>query len=376
MGDMLDYLPAEEETIGKHRIGGYDVVTTSDRVIFLKKFPPTFLEVFFSEVSGLEHKKDAEWKELAIGSILILLAVTVYVISGSGFLAEGIGSFVRGNLPDLADVFPSDFVVMVIILVFATVGIYYVGSFLASLKGHFRILRKGRTPVSIPIPMNQELKTLMEEIDKLVKQKTTGGITPVLQPMEQSESPKELRDRLNATLDGIGECKVVLISSKSENHSVVVSNMLDILVNERDMGGVYVSITKPYDFIRQAMQGANTPSNDMYFIDCISLMAGKAQQERRENVVFVENPSSLEEVSMYVDRMLGRVKKPKKFLFIDSLSSLLIYNSTESVQEFTHSIINKIRLDNIIGVIFTIDKREADDLLKTLAPMCDKEVRF
>jgi archaellum biogenesis ATPase FlaH len=79
---------------------------------------------------------------------------------------------------------------------------------------------------------------------------------------------------------------------------------------------------------------------------------------------------------MYVDRMLLKAKKPKKFLFLDSLSSLLIYNGEDSVKEFTHSIINKIRLDNIAGVILSIDKKGAEDLLKTLAPMCDREVRF
>jgi archaellum biogenesis ATPase FlaH len=141
------------------------------------------------------------------------------------------------------------------------------------------------------------------------------------------------------------------------------------------MGGVYVSITRPHEYILNAMDDSGIPSTNLFFIDCISLMAGK-QQEKLDNVVYVENPSSLEEVSMYLDRMLSKVGRERKFLFLDSLSSLLIYNTDKSVKEFTHFIINKIRLENIAGVILSIEKKEVEELVKTLNPMCDTEIRF
>jgi hypothetical protein len=168
-----------------------------------------------------------------------------------------------------------------------------------------------------------------------------------------------------------------LISSKSEDHTRVVSKTLDIFVNQHGMGGVYISVSRPYESIASAMKATNIPSNDIYFIDCISQMAGKGQRGGGdENVVCVENPSSLEEISMYLDRMLSKVQKPKKFLFLDSLTSLLIFITDKSVKEFTHFLINKIRLENIAGIILSIEKKEAEDLVKTLTPMCDAEIRF
>jgi tetratricopeptide (TPR) repeat protein len=189
------------------------------------------------------------------------------------------------------------------------------------------------------------------------------------------ESSGNIREKLEARMKGMPDNTVILISSKSESHGQVVSEALRSLVNERGMGGVYLSFTQPYDAITSTIKSMGTSTDDIYFIDCISRTAGKPPHEKTENAVFVENPSSLEEVSMYLDRMLAKVESKKKFLFLDSLSSLLIYNTDKTVKEFTHFLINKIRLDGIAGIILSIEKKEAEDLVKTLTPMCDAEIR-
>ena len=101
-------------------------------------------------------------------------------------------------------------------------------------------------------------------------------------------------------------------------------------------------------------------------------MAGKVP-ENAGNAVFIENPSSLEQVSLYVDKMIAKAPQPK-FVLLDSLSSLLIYNDQTAVEELTHRIINKIRHEKVGGVILSIKQKEAEALTKTLAPMCDREV--
>jgi len=271
----------------------------------------------------------------------------------------------------------------------AAAGLYFLVHFITSLRGYFRISRKGGHSIVIPTTMTVELKTLIREIEEYRQGRQADIAKPAAPPIPPTPSEAaaaakaqsviaedEVRQTLQFKIGDISSNKVVLISAKSEMHTPVVSSMLDILINQQGMGGVYLSITRPFEYILTTMSKANIPSDNLYFIDCISLMAGKGQQERGEKVVFVENPSSLEEVSMYLDRMLTKVPNEKKFLFLDSLSSLLIYNTDKSVKEFTHFLINKIRLENIAGVILSIDKKEAEDLVKTLTPMCDAEIKF
>jgi len=130
------------------------------------------------------------------------------------------------------------------------------------------------------------------------------------------------------------------------------------------------------NMITSMMKTEGIPTQDLFFIDCASKTAGKTLLGKGDHVAMIENPGSLEEATMYLDRMLSKVGTPKKFIFLDSLSTLLIYNSEKVVKEFTHYIINRMRLESISGIILTIEKKEADDLVKTLAPMCDAEIKF
>jgi hypothetical protein len=225
--------------------------------------------------------------------------------------------------------------------------------------------------------IESRIKILDEEYKSIESIKADLRYEPpkTFTPSPAPPSAGDLRRRLDTSVKGQPDNMVLLISTKTENHTLLVNGMLDILINKRGMGGIYISVSQPYEVIVQGMKAAGIPVKDVHFIDCISRTAGK-MQDKQENVVFVENPSSLEEVSMHLGRLLAKVGSGKKFIVLDSLSSLLIYNTDKVVKEFTHFVINRIRLDNTAGVIMSIEKKEAEDLVKTLAPMCNAELRF
>lgn len=379
--ELLDYLPEDEKIVSNYKIGFYDVVTTTERLICLKKFPRSFVEVSYGDIDNLEHLTRILWRELLDAVILLGVSLFIYFNDMGKPFIEPIESILSKYLPEVANLVPVELLVHAVMSVTAVVGLYHFIRFIPSLQGYFRISRKGRAPVIIHTSLTPQLKNLIREIEERVREKGKEAGKPIViqtgAPQEEAKSPEEaVKSKLAAEAGGMKENAVILISSKSKDHGVVVSNMLDILVNEKDMGGIYISVSRPYEFIVSMMKEKSISSDDIYFVDCISQMAGKAHDKPDENVVFVENPSSLEEVSLYLDRMLGKVKNEKKFLFLDSLSSLLIYNNDKSVKEFTHFIINKIRLENIAGVILSIEKKEAEDLVRTLTPMCDAEIRF
>jgi archaellum biogenesis ATPase FlaH len=195
----------------------------------------------------------------------------------------------------------------------------------------------------------------------------------VVEKVERKPAPVEtVYGRLRKELEDLKKDSIALVSVESGDHGEAISSLMKIFISERKMNGIYISASKPYEQITRAMGQADVKANKLFFIDCISHMAGKLP-EKAENAVFIENPSSLEEVGMYVDKVLVRLAEPK-FIILDSLSSLLIYNSERSVEEFTHMVINKMRLEKVGGVIVSIKQKEAEALTKTLVPMCDKEI--
>ncbi|MFH0861731.1 MAG: hypothetical protein V1875_01760 [Candidatus Altiarchaeota archaeon] len=193
---------------------------------------------------------------------------------------------------------------------------------------------------------------------------------------QDAKAQEDVKDLLEAGLAQADERMVELISTKADNHAQAILTVLEILVNKRGMGGVYISVSQPSESIANAMKEAGIPDGNVRFIDCISRSAGRGQTQKTDNTAYIENPSSLEEVTMYIDLMLKAVQKPKKFIVLDSISSLLIYNPDKSVREFTHFVINKVKLEKNTGIILSIEKKEAEDLIKTIAPMCDAHIRL
>ncbi|MFC2153894.1 hypothetical protein ACFLRC_00235 [Candidatus Altiarchaeota archaeon] len=211
----------------------------------------------------------------------------------------------------------------------------------------------------------EEIQQRQEELDRRKQVLETG----------EEKQTEDAYNRLKEEMKDLGDDAIVLISSRAEGHMRMVLAALAILLNERIQGGIYISVSRPFRYIMNSLEENNIELSHLMAIDCVSQMTGKAG-EKKENIVYVENPSSLEEISMYIDRLLVKIENPKKFILLDSLSSILIYNNAKSVKEFTHFMINKMRLEGMGGVILSIEKKEAQDLIQTIKPMLDKEIRI
>ena len=377
MEGIAKYLPKNEKIKNKYSIGFYNVLTTNERVLFLKKFPKSFNEVLYQDITGIEHYTRILWSELFKAVLFSGLSYYLYSMNQVKDLRGPLDSLIQKYLPELADTIPASTLIDLSIVLFLFYGVIHLLNFIPSLWGYLRITREDHSPIRIHTRFTPQLMTLKNEISELMKSKKKERQVYIAASGEampgSDESPADV---IADEFEDIAQGGVVVVSSKSKHHMDAVATLLNILVNERGMGGVYISLTRPYEYIVKALDKAETKSSDIYFIDCISQMAGKVPDKTDKNIVFVENPSSLEEVTMYLDRMLSRVTAEKHFLFLDSLSSLLIYNTPKSVKEFTHFIINKMRLEGITGVILSIEKKEANELLETLTPMCDKEIRL
>ena len=66
----------------------------------------------------------------------------------------------------------------------------------------------------------------------------------------------------------------------------------------------------------------------------------------------------------------------KKFLFLDSLSTLSIHNSAGSVNQFAHFLTANMREWGVIGVIISLERETERDLIDELAQFCDLSVEL
>ena len=183
----------------------------------------------------------------------------------------------------------------------------------------------------------------------------------------------DFEDGLRQKLQSVDEGAITLILTPAVDYFRSILVILDVLVNEKDCGGVYMTVSKPHAFVSRVLDRENIPTNKLFFIDFISCMAGE-KVGTRGNCVFVENPTSLEEISMYADELIEKLETPEKFLLLDSLSTLLIYNNAQSVKKFSHFLINKLRMDGMSGIFVTLDEDTSRDLTDTLIHLCDSVI--
>ncbi|MFH1835484.1 MAG: tetratricopeptide repeat protein [Methanobacteriota archaeon] len=193
---------------------------------------------------------------------------------------------------------------------------------------------------------------------------------------EQAESDEDVRvsDKIMRAFIGTDPSSIVLVSYNPPSHAQVVESILEILVKERGEGGVYVSVSKPYKHTQKLMEDKGIQIENLRFIDCITRASGNIA-DKSDNVVYVESPASLEEISMYSEKLIKDITTDKKFLIIDSVSSLLIYNDERAIEELIHFLVNQIRSDEVGGVILSADEASTQKIIRRLIPTCDKEIK-
>lgn len=121
---------------------------------------------------------------------------------------------------------------------------------------------------------------------------------------------------------------------------------------------LYVSLNRPYRTLKEILDDNKIDSERFYFIDAITKTAELLKDT--ENCEFISSPGSLTELSLSISNKLE--EKRFDYLLFDSLSTLLVYESCETVTKFIHFLMAKIRVTGCKAV-FTCLRQDAESVL-------------
>ncbi len=136
---------------------------------------------------------------------------------------------------------------------------------------------------------------------------------------------------------------------------------------------LYVSLNKLYDSLCRDFKKSNIDLNKFLFIDGISKSAGQAREDA-ENCLFVQSSGALTELSIVITKALKTGKF--KGLIFDSLSTLLIYNQKDAVSKFVHSLVNKLKKQDMTVVFTALQGDTEKGLLKEIGLFVDSVVEY
>jgi KaiC/GvpD/RAD55 family RecA-like ATPase len=167
---------------------------------------------------------------------------------------------------------------------------------------------------------------------------------------------------------------IVLINVRAENYLRTNIEVLRVLANEDNLPGVYITINKPYVVMKRILEENKIKTDKLYFVDCITKTAGGEADEGEKNVFYMDSPQNLTGLGVAMGEAVRAIPEDNKFLFMDSLSTLLLYHNSGTVAKFSHFLTGRMRMWGLRGILISIEKEADPQFTSQLAQFCDTVV--
>jgi KaiC/GvpD/RAD55 family RecA-like ATPase len=184
-----------------------------------------------------------------------------------------------------------------------------------------------------------------------------------------SEIEKTIENKLGEFLSRF----IVLIITSGERYLEAEQALLRILINKRRMNGIYITFNRPHKTLKLELESQGINYTRLFFIDTVTESTG-IKVGREKDCYFVSSPKNLKELSILLEQALNKVPKESRFVFIDSISTMLIYNDNDAVIKFIHELTGKMRLYELTGIIFFLEKRTNQELVDKISQFCDRTI--
>jgi hypothetical protein len=136
--------------------------------------------------------------------------------------------------------------------------------------------------------------------------------------------------------------------------------------SEQKIPGVFVCINRPYlDLVRN-----QTPFAGIKFIDAVTSLSGK-ELTPLPNVQYIDSPLALVDLNVAISEQLQKIVSNQKFLFIDSISTMLVYNPAPSVEKFCHTMLSKNRAPELISILLSVESGEHQNVIESIHQFVD-----
>ena len=175
---------------------------------------------------------------------------------------------------------------------------------------------------------------------------------------------------LAESLEGL-ERPIVLCLVDPNRYQEAVESVLRYLTSKLHCG-IYITFNKPFATLTKSFEKAGLPVEYLSFIDGITVVSSPLEEGSN---TFLGPAADLSNLCIATSKAVSRLNE-EKFIVLDSLSTLLIYNDGRAVAKFAHLLTEKMRRWGTSGFLLTVELNPKRDLVPQLAPFCDKVVRI
>ena len=166
--------------------------------------------------------------------------------------------------------------------------------------------------------------------------------------------------------------KIILFIVNPKDYKKFILTVLSFLTNKQNKSGIYITFTFPYVHLKELFKSENIKTENVYIIDCISnyhysaegIVTIKSDVVTMEEALYLKSPTRLSELALIIYELISSVKNPQeKFVLLDSIDSMLIYNGRDNVIKFLHFLLTKLRIFGVVGFFSSSSSKEIEEML-------------
>nr|MDO8097637.1 hypothetical protein [Candidatus Njordarchaeota archaeon] len=171
---------------------------------------------------------------------------------------------------------------------------------------------------------------------------------------------------------------VMLEVPAEENPMKVIADFLKFRQND---SGIYISSNRPTKDLADKLEGYRfdlkqaLEAGKILVVDLVSRSVGASEIK---GSFYVASPSELSATQMAIEKAVEKLNGVigSKWLLLDSVSTLLVFNSSGALLSFLHFLIGRLRVIEFDGIILAVEGSLERSVLATASQFCDETIKL
>jgi KaiC/GvpD/RAD55 family RecA-like ATPase len=191
------------------------------------------------------------------------------------------------------------------------------------------------------------------------------------QLMDLLSDERKIDLKIEKELEGLKQSYIVLIIVDPKSYNNTILGLFRRFVNKQKIPGIYIAVNKSYERLIEELKLCKINVENVRIIDMITKMTGLTLLGA-QNVDYLESATDLMELILLLDKRVGKIKERQKFIILDSVSTLLVYNKVPEVEKLIHALIEKVNKFKAEGILVMVKSKEHMGVIQTISQFCDR----
>jgi KaiC/GvpD/RAD55 family RecA-like ATPase len=169
---------------------------------------------------------------------------------------------------------------------------------------------------------------------------------------------------------------ITLLNAPIERYMDVNVEAIRVLIEDLGYQGIYITVNTPYSELVAEFSKRGLDTSKLKFVDAISQMYGQSVNDTSQ-CKYVGGPLNITSIVDAVKKFIPSIKKPsrKLFVFIDSITTVLLYNHLPRTIRFSKFLTEDLRKTQVNGIMVSVAAgMTSERLIKEVKEFCDEVI--